>query len=512
MENGEAAASKEEKNDGLLNGRNMIILASIVALAAIVYFVFLQRPPAPAEEKPVDLMQTPEVKLFVASFENIAKAEKYQYKFRDNSSGMEVVAWVMKDGGDRAVRIRTSIDERIAVALGNMSVVCERLLPSGAASCADAKNSTVAGGYLQNAMIHFIDIGSNAELERNRGLIRIGAMGFKSGIRENFYGGVACNEVAYAINYSKLSISQLEEIGLDPRNSAQTGFGEYARCMEPGSLFPTRVWLKYTYKGQSFEISREYYELNVGAGMDPAVAVLAQNGTLDSELFEAKFREAQGELRAFAECGAKQNSTQRDACYSSYAVSNEIGEPCSLVEDAAKMSRCYMMVAGKNGEIALCERASGFRDECYAEAARTAGNAEACGFVANETLRGYCIEGARENENASSQYFQECRTDGDCGIPAGCSDVCVRAGLGAAEVGCTANATNACYPMTSCGCVGGTCSWKPNLEYRQCMDDVEFQRTADELERMRAERKADESANQTGDAVGPLNGTNATGG
>jgi len=64
----------------------------------------------------------------------------------------------------------------------------------------------------------------------------------------------------------------------------------------------------------------------------------------------------------------------------------------------------------------------------------------------------------------------ECKSDSDCAT-GGCSgEVCGRKGeVEKIVTPCVYAPWYECFQLTSCGCVNGTCSWKPNPEFEKCL-------------------------------------------
>lgn len=64
----------------------------------------------------------------------------------------------------------------------------------------------------------------------------------------------------------------------------------------------------------------------------------------------------------------------------------------------------------------------------------------------------------------------ECKSDSDCAT-GGCSgEVCApKVVVGRIATPCVYAPWYQCFQLTSCGCVNGTCSWKPNPEFEKCL-------------------------------------------
>ncbi len=473
---GERIMEKGKKPEGGLPfGNTVLIAALVIVLGAIAYFVLSGAAKQPVEPAG-DALGGQEARLFLSSLENLAALDSYAVSFEDESRGVRAKVIASKRGAVRAAAVETAINRRTVVFLQNMTIVCEQPLPEGEIACADAANSSIALGYANNIRGQFPDFGAGSALARNRALISGGAISFLPGIRDASYGGVPCKEIAYSIDYTNMSIAQLERAGIDPQDPQVLGFRDYrlSRCVESGTGLPIRLTLEYSYRGVPASFERAYSKEDA-RGISELVG-LATSAELDSLQFEWQFGAVQNSLSAFEECDSRGTGGQRDACYFSFAVSNKVPEVCLEVGEESRRERCYMLIAGQTGEIRLCESAPLLSDECYAESARKAGNVPACEFVSNSTLRDYCLEGARANENSSLAYYRECRVDSDCEVQPGCEWACVQANstLG---LRCNAQPVGTCYAFTGCGCVGGACSWKPNSQYLECVETLETAQT-----------------------------------
>jgi|WetSurMetagenome_2_1015567.scaffolds.fasta_scaffold260297_2 eight-cysteine-cluster-containing protein len=70
----------------------------------------------------------------------------------------------------------------------------------------------------------------------------------------------------------------------------------------------------------------------------------------------------------------------------------------------------------------------------------------------------------------TTSITQECLTDSDCAT-GGCSgEVCTQKDKAPQVVTtCLMRPQYECLNVTSCGCVGGKCSWKDTVEYKRCL-------------------------------------------
>ena len=92
-----------------------------------------------------------------------------------------------------------------------------------------------------------------------------------------------------------------------------------------------------------------------------------------------------------------------------------------------------------------------------------------------------CVE---TSENVSPPLEQlletECSSDQDC-RPAGCSgQLCEPAGS-SIKTTCEDRPEYACLELTSCGCISGSCKWKPSEDYDSCIENTKIVNQQDQI-------------------------------
>ena len=106
-------------------------------------------------------------------------------------------------------------------------------------------------------------------------------------------------------------------------------------------------------------------------------------------------------------CGSIIFSTQRNACYENYAVSEGNASICTHINAIPVRSQCIQSVASDTGNAHACLtlNASSGIATCISSAALTAKNESYCSLIKNATASSNCMYGYAKAMNYSSQAY-----------------------------------------------------------------------------------------------------------
>ena len=323
--------------------------------------------------------------------------------------------------------------------------------------------------------------------ENNEFLVQYGAIVFDPGIHNETYEGTDCKEIAYTLDYSKLTVEQMRVIGMDPKSPEVLLSKEYnfTLCIEPETKEVVHKSLTYLNFGEP-----EYTESMTLQSVWGEAAEVQFPEELDEESTMQEFYFALKKSQEnYAKCLIDENF---NSCIRSEAILSRNERLCELLLDVDAKDGCYLTVALEKGTPDLCtylsealqadcyiEFAWKYKDTSYCSPIQDSAKQQECISVITEPEEEPVIEGEMEDEAAEEPEEEtepepegaECTVDSDC-VTAGCSShLCVPISLSDVVTTCEYLEEYDCLPLTSCGCVNGQCAWDENQEYLNCLDE-----------------------------------------
>lgn len=397
--------------------------------------------------------------LFRANDNYIGLGE-YTYSYREEyENGYWIEATLSKKGSVYYVYKRDAVTERSGYFDGNETIVC--IGARGQETCSMINGTSRFRAYADSLRKLIItDDSARATSESTRKLADYGALAFDGGPAEKTVGGKNCTEVKYHLDYSVLTVAQLNELGMatdDPMvlRSRQYNF---SMCIDPetGGIYEKRM--DFINLGEYNYIYSMTTEMDFDTGMDLQKPSVLSG---EDELY-ATYSRATEEAQEYLACLP---SNQSDRCVAEVAVMWRDPGLCGLTGD--EMDFCYINAGLGADDISVCEKASaGARDTCYIEFANAREDLEICGMIADSVLKRQCLALNFGGTGA-------CGSDADC-VRAGCSSqLCVPVSQENETVTtCEYLPEYACFAQTTCGCVEGMCSWRQTPEYLNCLNQT----------------------------------------
>lgn len=282
--------------------------------------------------------------------------------------------------------------------------------------------------------------------------------------------GKECQDVKFTLDYSKLTLQDLNDIGMSPGDPMLLYFRNHTLeyCIDNESNI-LRVKWTYYYLGEKRASETTLAEAKWGSASPSEFGFPALANESETENLYLDALSARKSLLACA-----QNQSTKDGCIRTYAVQNSAPDICLLA--GTLKDKCILTLAPGMLRTDLCGKVdnSSLRDDCWTEMAARKNDSSLCANVADAAKKGYCL--SLISQNASKD---ECGNDSGC-FTAGCSgQLCVpESGKGIITT-CEYRPEYACLNLTRCGCSAGKCAWEQNANYSQCLADVGKNATAD---------------------------------
>ncbi len=318
--------------------------------------------------------------------------------------------------------------------------------------------------------------------ENNEFLVKYGAIVFDPEIHDETHEGIACKEIAYTLDYSKLTVEQMRVIGMDPKSPEVLLSKEYnfTLCIDPETKEVVHKSLTYLNFGEP-----EYTESITLQSVWGEAAEVQFPEDLGEEFSMQEFYFALKKSQEnYAKCLIDENFNN---CIRSEAILSRNERLCELVMDTEARDSCYINVALEKGSPDLCSYLSEeLQADCYIEFAWKYKDTSYCSPIQDPAKQQECISVITEPEEepAIEEDMEEaeeetelepegtdCSVDSDCVI-AGCSShLCVPTSLSDVVTTCEYLEEYDCLPLSTCGCVNGQCAWDENQEYLNCLDE-----------------------------------------
>ena len=437
-------------------------------------------------------LNSTEARILFASLDRITNLSAYSMSFSETEGKVYSNTTLIDDGSIRWTHIVTPIGERDTYYNGTNYTFCEKIY-DGKSGCAPLINSSYLLGYSSQLNSEFLDAKSARDNKKlDTILINGGAMKFVGGVGEMTISGKRCWDIAYTIDYGKLNINDLREIGLSPDDPTVTRFRNYTvrQCIDDDTGVPLEIELFYYYEDTPRYMKRTLSSIST-SGIAP-VAVPETN--MNETQVELVFADAFDLYSNLLSCDRQNTTAQKDTCFTSFA--SDLGDSsfCSYVTDSLQRDRCGLKLAAKTGNWSICNGLSLIADDCYIEAAGSTRDAAWCNHVQNASAKVNCAAAANGTLQQGTGSAGACSADTECKV-GGCSNqLCI--GLNDTGIStCEFRPEYACYTKSfaKCGCVSGSCRWKDDPLLAQCI--------------VNATASANSDLNVTGNRTNSTNGT-----
>jgi hypothetical protein len=440
--------------------------------------------------------------LFFDAIENPLQYSEYTYAYEEvSSTGYGSSVFLSVSENYSYVRKEDAIFTRELLIADNKTLLC--LENTNRRVCSWVSQNSSFKPYadsIKSLLFNREVIESN--LEKNEFFIQYGALVFSDDVHEAEYGGRKCNEVSYLLDYGKLTVEQMWEIGLSP-NSVEvlvTKEFNFTLCIDENTGDVVHKLLAYTAMGEPYYT--ESLSTKILWGEPTPLEMGAElSGEADMEEFLSALRMSQ---ENYLQCLYGEDT---DSCIRGEAILSRNENLCELVVNSTIRDICFVNVALEKGEDSLCSMVSGENlDECFMEFAYKNADASYCGMV-SESRRDECMglieEASSQNSSEASEgqsgeggevppegggpgeesqeagadepemvYGSECSVDSDCAVASSCQYKCVPSYWSDVATTCEDKPEYECLGLTSCGCVEGKCAWDENEEYSSCAEGL----------------------------------------
>lgn len=423
--------------------------------------------------------------LFFASMEKPMNYTSYVFAYEETaSSGYSVSVYMTQSPGFSYVRKADAVFSRAVFTSGNRTILC--LGTVNKAMCTEPSQNSSFNPYVQNLNALLYDPQALAVAEQtNRHLIEYGALTIGPTITEKTYYGTPCREIAYTLDYSKLSLEQMESLGIDPKSAQVVVSKQYnfSLCIDSQNSV-VRKRLDYLNLGTPAFSETRTIEIAWGQGQQIPIPTQLSNES-PTGLFYNALRSAQ---QNFATCLVN-NGT--DACLRQEAITSMNEKLCPIIQNETTRDSCYVNIALLKEKVSLCENVTpSLQDDCYFEFGWQFTNLTYCNMIKNAIDRQNCTDmvnswlgnetptspppaGNGGNASASGPIVPpgaECIVDSDC-VKAGCSSqLCVPSDQAGIITTCEYRSDYDCLPLTRCGCANNKCGWAQTPDYLNCLN------------------------------------------
>lgn len=396
--------------------------------------------------------------LYFRSIEKPIGIGDYIYSYRESyENGYWMDVTVSKKGDMQYVEKRDPAYGRKAYFQANSTILCIEHLDDSI--CNQVNETSRFASYASDLGRMLYDQEALRQMsEMNRKLHSYGALVFGEA-SEKTVNGHECIELKYNIDYSGLTVAQLNDMGLSVNSPLvlRSKQYNYSMCVDPETYEMYEKRIDFVDLGQYRMIRSETAATTWGTGMDVAVPTQLSG---EEDLY-GLYANVKNEADEYYACLGQNGS---DRCIAEVAVVWK--DPALCEETQAERDFCFLNAGLGAKDPSACEKVSAsIKDTCYIEFANKMKNTSFCGFIINATMKQQCL--ALNMTGAG-----ECSRDSDC-VRAGCSSqLCLPASQGDTATTCEYVPEYACLAQTTCGCVQGLCSWRQTPEYLNCLNQT----------------------------------------
>lgn len=366
----------------------MIVLA-IVAFIAIVGAVLynLIMPLIPEEhEKEKTYMG---FELLLKSAEFMKGKTTYQFTTQERSGEVEKVFFVTQDGEHAYIKETIFGVSREVFVQPGQPILCFNFFGERYCDLAnDTREMIIVDGFKS---VLFSDKRAESEKKKFELLEKSGGLEIHSA-ETSEVDGRECTLVNFTVNYTTLSLSDLQEIGLSPSDPAVSLVSRYdtTSCIaDNGEVFSKQV--SYFYNGQMIE---EEFVLVDSDYENSNIPPQPENFTDLTPSFQRHYD-------IFNQYFTCLELYEKDKCLVSTAVHYLFPEMCEYSTDK---DTCYGAYVSFTLDPAVCGRFEGeMKDHCFFTIALGKKDESFCSSIANETLGQECITSLAGNQTTSNQ-------------------------------------------------------------------------------------------------------------
>ncbi|VVB97941.1 Uncharacterised protein [uncultured archaeon] len=395
--------------------------------------------------------------LLLAALQKPANYQTYTYQYVDTLDGYPLMSRFVQGQGFAIVRMQSTVFEKAIYFNATGSVLCITLY--GNESCSEVSQNSTLNPTFDSMRRALPGLKAAADAKTMGVFIRSGAATFAKEVPQKVVNNRSCSVVSYTLDYSRLTLSDIEALGMSPNDPALSYGMNYSfeYCIDNASNILSAN-LDYVFLGAPKHSQTLMGVANWGSADASEFSFpkpVGENATID--LFLA----AIGAEKSVLACSA--NASTKDGCLRTYAIENQLPDICLL--SGTQKDKCLIILAPQQLRTDLCGKIdnASTRDDCWTEMAARKNDSSLCANVADAAKKTYC------NSLTANASAPECTADADC-AKAGCSSqMCVPLAKKGMITTCEMRPEYSCLNLTSCGCVQGRCAWAQNANYTQCV-------------------------------------------
>ncbi|HQT44503.1 MAG TPA: hypothetical protein PLO51_00855, partial [Candidatus Micrarchaeota archaeon] len=400
--------------------------------------------------------------LIANSFNNLALLKDYSLEVNNSMDAYDSIQTIERTGGVQHVRVATPVDVKDAYFAGNSTIFCIKV-EKKPRECFEVANTSnfypIVQGY---GTFFFDDRYINGARQENTIFQSSNARTFVANLTNQTYNGFPCTQTQFVIDYKKMTVDQLNALGLTADTYQYNDNFLTTMCID-GKGIP--IYLNISYREVYDNLTRSTVRTVTGF-KESGFGITVPEVNSNESAFAADYTDANAALIAYAKCFRLKNDSDRDDCYKGSAFDSKNAKVCERIIDVQKHDQCVIAIMSKQVKPELCAMTSVFADDCYAEAARVTSNATYCASITNQTLQTQCIDYLK----GTYQPAPQCINDAGCGTT-GCSGTICAPKDNPVTTTCEWRPEYACYQENNavCGCYFGICGWKQNDNLTACL-------------------------------------------
>lgn len=288
--------------------------------------------------------------------------EEYTYKYEQNSDSIKTIIALISSKDSKAVFLDAPFYTEKVYYLPEDTILCMELkneVEGNTNVCSSLKNTTDFDNHLA-LMVNLFPSKEllDSEKEKMDILIEKGAWVFnEEAFAEQEVGESKCFNVIYTINFTKLTVNELQQLGYSPQSMAVYGDFHREFCIdEEGELLLDNF--TYSYFGESKFTTKILLEKK-----EQAEAFIVPTDLKDNDAIKDLISEINSLQEGVYACLVSEDP---DSCFKTEGVSSLNSYYCDLAGE--KRDACIFLVATQKDDSSLCEKIEEeeAKEECLA--------------------------------------------------------------------------------------------------------------------------------------------------
>ncbi len=402
-------------------------------------------------------------KLISNSFDRLAELKDYSIAINETKETYNIIQTAQRINGLEQITISSPVDTKDIYWTNNGTIYCIKTEDSGRECFTIANESDFNSEVLGYKTLFYDERYTKGSKQENDIFQSSYARIFTANVTDRTYNGLPCKQTEFTTDYKKMTVSELENLGLTAETYQYNDNFKTQLCINDRGL---PIFLNVSYREVYGNMSRSTVRTITNfkeTGLNIDVPEVNSNETV----FTKAYNGANSALRAYAKCFRIKDLDEKNDCYKGTAFEGKDEKLCEKIADPKKHDQCVLAIMTSMIKPELCQKTTIFADDCYAEAARITKNMTFCESVKNQTVKELCVDMVTGKSAAAGK----CASDSDC-APTGCSgNIC---GLAAKPVSttCEWKEEYSCYTQdfASCDCNAGTCAWKASANLTACIE------------------------------------------